>query len=195
VALYQTVNKGFVVTRDCDAAEMATYNLGVACSIRENVGGLTAVGLESVFSWAVNEWLDLGATYANAKAYYNNDNLTNAGKSYMYMPRVRMNLRAAVKPAPGWKIELEQDHYSSYFTNAANTTSYSRPDLYTLRASYRRKDWSFWLHAINITDRKYATRVQTTSIAGVNVLAGMAGQGNSGSYLPLTLRAGVSYAF
>jgi outer membrane receptor protein involved in Fe transport len=195
VALYQTVNKGFVVTRDCDPAETAALNLGAACSIRENVGGLTATGLESVLSWAVNDWLDLGATYANAKAYYNNDNRTNAGKSYMYMPRVRMNLRLAVKPAPGWKIELEQDHFSSYFINAANTDAYSRPDLYSLRASYRSKAWSFWLHAINLTDQKYTTRVSASTIAGVSVLATSAGQGNSGSYTPLTLRAGLSYQF
>jgi outer membrane receptor protein involved in Fe transport len=195
VAAYQTINQNFAVTRDCDAAESATLNLGAACSIRENVGGLTAVGLESVFSWAVSDWLDLGATYANAKAYYNNNNRTNAGKSYMYMPRIRANLRVAVKPAPGWKVELEQDHMSSYFYNAANTLSYSRPDLYTLRASYRTKDWSFWLHAINLTDKKYTTRVQSITINGVSVVGTTAGQGNSGTYTPLTLRAGVSYQF
>jgi iron complex outermembrane receptor protein len=195
VATYQTINQNFAVTRDCDAGERAALNLGAACSIRENVGGLTAIGLESVLSWAVNDWLDLGATYANAKAYYNNNNRTNAGKSYMYMPRVRANLRVAVKPAAGWKVELEQDYMSSYFYDAANTLSYSRPDLYTLRASYRSKDWSFWLHAINLTDKKYTTRVQTTTINGTSVVGTTAGQGNSGTYTPLTLRAGVSYQF
>jgi outer membrane receptor protein involved in Fe transport len=193
--LYQTINKNFAVTRDCDAAERAALNLGAACSIRENVGGLTAVGLESVFSWAATDWLEFGATYANAKAYYNNDNLTNAGKSYMYMPRVRANLRVAVKPAPGWNVELEQDYMSSYFYDAANTLSAKRPDLFTLRARYRSKDWSFWMHVINLTDKKHTTRVQSTTINGVSVVGTTAGQGNSGSYLPLTLRAGVSYQF
>lgn len=195
VALYHTYNQGFVASRACTAAEATALNLGAACNINENVGGLTAKGLESMFSWAVNDWLDVGATYANAKALYNSDNRTNAGKSYMAMPRERLNLRIAVKPAPGWNIELEHDHYSSYFTDAANTTTYSRPDLYNLRASYRSKDWSFWLHAINLTDQKYATRVSSITTAGVSVLTAMAGQGNSGTYTPLTLRAGVSYKF
>lgn len=195
VALYHTNNKGFIATRDCSAAEANDLNQGAACSIRENVGGLTASGLESMLSWAATDWLEIGATYVNAKATYNSDNKTNAGKSYGWMPRERLNLRLAVKPAAGWNIELERDHYSSYFTNAANTDSYSRPDLYSLRASYRSKVWSFWLHALNLTNQKYATRVSSSTIAGVSVLATAAGQGNSGTYTPLTLRAGVSYAF
>ena len=35
-----------------------------------------------------------------------------------------------------------------------------------------------------------------STIAGVsNVLAASAGQGNAGTYTPLTLRAGISYSF
>lgn len=195
VALYHTNNQGFIAARDCTAAEATALNLGAACKINENVGGLTAKGLESMFSWAANSWLDLGATYANARANYNLDNKTNAGNSYAAMPKQRLNLRVAVKPAPGWLVELEGDHISSYFVDSANSGSYSRPDLYNLRASYRSKDWSFWLHALNITDQKYATRVSYITTAGVSVLTAMAGQGNSGTYTPLALRAGVSYKF
>lgn len=196
VALYHTYNQGFIVARDCTAAETAAF--GSACKINENAGGLTAKGLESMFSWAANSWLDLGATYTNARAYYNSYKTTTAdysGNSYSAMPKQRLNLRVAVKPAPGWLVELEGDHISSYFVDTANSGTYSRPDLYNLRASYRSKDWSFWLHALNITDQKYATRVSYITTAGVSVLTAMAGQGNSGTYTPLALRAGVSYKF
>lgn len=196
VALYHTDNKGFINTRDCTAAESTSLNGGADCDIRENLGGLTAKGVESVFNWAVNDWLDLGATYVNSQARYHEDNAgETAGKSYMYMPRERLNLRVGVKPAAKWNIELEYDHVSSYFYDTANTQTYSRPDLVNLRASYRGKDWSFWLHVLNLTDQKYATRVGNNTIAGVRVLSAMAGQGNSGTYTPLTLRAGISYKF
>lgn len=198
VALYHTYNQGFIIGRDCTTAEATALNAGAACSINENAGGLTAKGLESMFTWSATRWLDIGATYTNARAYYNSyktKTVDYSGNSYQAMPRQRLNLRVAVKPAPGWLVELEGDHTSSYFVNTENSGTYSRPDLYNLRASYRSKDWSFWLHALNITDQKYVTRAGYSTIAGVSVLAASAGQGNSGTYTPLTLRAGVSYRF
>jgi len=196
IAVYHSDSKGFINTRDCTADEAARLNGGADCDIRENLGGLTTKGVESVFNWAANEWLDIGATYVNAQALYHDDNVgATAGKSYMYMPRERLNLRVAVKPAPKWTVELEYDHISRYFYDTANTQTYSRPDLFSLRTSYRSKNWSFWLHALNLTDQKYTTRVGNGTIAGVSVLTAQAGQGNSGTYTPLSLRAGLSYTF
>jgi iron complex outermembrane receptor protein len=196
IAIYHSDTKGFINTRDCTAAEATALNGGADCDIRENLGGLTAKGVESVFNWVANDWLDIGATYVNSQALYHDDNVgATAGMSYMYMPRERLNLRLGVKPAPKWRVELEYDHISSYFYDTANTLTYSRPDLFSLRASYRDKNWSFWLHALNLTDEKYTSRVGNSTIAGVSVVAAMAGQGNSGTYTPLTLRAGLSYKF
>jgi outer membrane receptor protein involved in Fe transport len=198
LALYHTSNKGFIVARDCSLAERAALNGGNACRINENAGQLTAKGFESMASWAAAEWLDVGITYTYAEAYYNKYKTTTfdySGNSYQAMPRNRINLRLAFKPAPKWMVELEGDHYSKYFVNSENTGTYARPDLFSLRASYRSKDWSFWFHAINLTNEKYATRVGYSTIAGVSQLAASAGQGNAGSYTPLTLRAGISYSF
>jgi iron complex outermembrane recepter protein len=199
VALYQTTNQGFVVSRVCTAAEAAALNAGVTCNVNENAGQLTSKGLESMFNWAATTWLDVGATYTNARAYYDRYKTTTvdySGNSYQAMPRHRMNLRIAVKPAQGWQAELEGDHISTYYVDTANSATYSRPDLFSLRTSYRDKNWSFWLHILNLTNRQYATRVSYATIAGQsNVLAASAGQGNAGSYLPRTLRAGVAYNF
>jgi iron complex outermembrane receptor protein len=207
VALYHTANKGFNATRICTLDEQIALNAGATCNVNENAGQLSAKGLESMFSWAASRWLDIGATYTNARAYYDNyisSSISSAGvitktnysgNSYQAMPRHRMNLRIAVKPAIGWQVELECDHISSYFVDPANSGTYSRPDLFNLRASYRSKDWSFWAHTLNLTNRQYATRVGYSTIAGVNQLAASAGQGNSGSYTPRTFRAGVSYNF
>lgn len=200
VTLFDAKTDGFNTTRACTVAEQAALNLGAACTINEAAGQLATRGLESVLAWSFTPWLDVGATYTNARVWFTDYKTTTfdfTGKSYQAAPRHKLNLRVGVKPAPGWLIELEGDHISDYYVdNTNNNGTYSRPDLYTLRASYRSRDWSFWLHAINLFDTKYATRVQLSTIGGVgSVLAAQAGQGNAGSYTPLTLRAGVSYRF
>ncbi len=199
VTLYNTVNDGFNVTRVCTAAEAAALNNGATCNINENAGQLTARGLETMFSWAVNSWFDVGATYTNARAYYNTyktATVNYSGNSYQAMPNQRLNVRASFKPAANWQVELEGDHISDYYVDTANSGTYTRPDLYNLRASYRqKKDLSLWLHVLNLTNQEYATRVGYSTIAGISTLAASAGQGNSGSYIPLTLRIGASYKF
>jgi outer membrane receptor protein involved in Fe transport len=200
LTFYHADTKGFLVTRTCSAAEQVALNGGATCTVNEAAGGLATKGLESMLSWAATSWLDLGATYTNARAWYTDYKTTTynyTGKSYQAMPRHKLNLRIGVKPAPGWLVELEGDHISDYYVDNTNDLgSYARPDLFNLRASYRSKDWSFWLHALNLTNQQYATRVQLSTIAGVqNTLAAQAGQGNAGSYTPLNLRAGVSYSF
>jgi outer membrane receptor protein involved in Fe transport len=196
---YDALTQGFNTTRSCTAAEQVALNGGATCTLNEAAGKLATNGLESTLSWAATSWLDLGATYTNARAYYvdyRTKTVDYTGNSYQAIPRHKLNLRVGVKPAPGWLVELEADHVSDYFVDTENSGTYARPNLFNLRASYRAKDWSFWLHALNITNQQYATRVGYSTIAGVsNVLAASAGQGNSGSYTPLTLRAGVAYNF
>ncbi len=200
MTLFDARSRGFNTTRTCSAAEQAALNGGATCTINEAAGQLATRGLESMVNWAATTWLDLGATYTNSRVWFTDFKTTTfdfSGKTYQAAPRHKLNLRIGVKPAPGWLVELEGDHISEYFVdNTNNAGSYTRPDLFSLRASYRQKDWSLWLHAINLTNRVYATRVQLSTVGGVaNVQAAQAGQGNAGSYAPLTLRAGVSYNF
>lgn len=203
VTLFDAESNGFLVTRNCSADEQTAYNGGAACTINDAAGKLAARGLESTWSWSVTSWLDLGATYTNQRIWFvdyktaGSSGFDYAGKNYQAAPRHKLNLRVGVKPAAGWLVELEADHLSEYYVDNTNQAgTYQRPDLFNLRASYRAKDWSFWLHALNLTDQKYATRVQLSTVAGVrDVAAAQAGQGNAGSYTPLTLRAGISYQF
>jgi outer membrane receptor protein involved in Fe transport len=199
VTYYEGVTNGFVVARTCTAAEALALNNNVTCNVNENAGKINLSGLESMLGYAVNSWLDVGATYTNARVWWGNYKtaaVNYTGLSYQAMPKEKLNLRIAFKPAPGWKVELEADHMTAYWTDTLNTTSYKRPDLFNLRASYRSKEWSFWAQALNITNQKYATRVGQSTIAGVVVAqAASAGQGNSGSYTPIGLRVGASYNF
>jgi hypothetical protein len=188
----------YATSRVCTLGEAAALNNSATCNINVNSGQMTSKGLESMFSWAANNWLDVGATYVNARAYWGDSKVGSnfANQSYQALPRHHVNLRLAAKPALGWQVELEGDYIARYFISSDNSLgTYSRPDLYTLRTSYRSKQWSYWLHVINLTNQQYATRVSYTSVAGLNQLAASAGQGNSGSYLPRTLRAGVSFNF
>jgi iron complex outermembrane receptor protein len=197
---FDALSDGFIIARTCSAAEAATYNGGLACTINDAAGQVAAKGLESMLSWDVNAWLNLGATYTNQRVWfpeYKTTTVDYSGKTYQAAPRHKLNLRLGVKPAPGWFIELEGDYISEYYVDSTNDKgTYKRPDLFNLRASYRSKAWSFWLHALNLTDKKYSTRTMLSTVGGVrDVLVAQAGQGNAGSYTPLTLRAGVSYQF
>lgn len=200
VTLFDALTDGFILTRDCTAAEQLAFNGGASCTINDAAGQVAARGVESMFTWTVTPWLDIGATYTNQRVWFP-EFVTPAfdfsGKSYQAAPRHKLNLRVGIKPAPGWLVELEGDYISEYYVDNTNINgTYNRPNLFSLRASYRKKDWLFWLHAINLTDQEYATRVQLSRIGGGNnVLSSQAGQGNAGSYTPLTLRAGVSYSF
>lgn len=205
VTLFDADADGFLVTRDCTAGEEATFNAGVACTIQDSAGQLSTRGIESTFRWAATSWLDVGATYTNSRVWFTDYKVVNSngsvnfdysGRDYQAAPRQKLNLRLGFKPAPGWLVELEGDHIASYYVDNKNTGgTYSRPDLFNLRASYRNDKWSVWMHALNLTDREYATRVQLSTVAGKQVLAAQAGQGNAGSYTPLTIRVGVSYDF
>lgn len=197
---FDGLTDGFIITRNCSVAEQGTYNGGALCTIYDAAGQVATKGLESMLTWNAASWLDLGATYTNSRAWFADYRTTAydyTGKSYQSMPRHKLNLRVGVKPAPGWLVELEGDYISRYYVDNTNDNgTYKRPNLFSLRASYRSKDWSFWLHAINLTDRKYSTRTMLSTVAGVrDVLVAQAGQGNSGSYTPRTLRVGVSYQF
>lgn len=200
VALYHLTINDFMTTKQCDAAESLAFNgnAAVACNLNVNSGKLTSSGLESMLSWAAKSWLDVGATYVNARAYWGDEKIGSAfaNQSYQALPRHRMNLRLAAKPAQGWQVELEGDYIAKYYVSPDNSKgTYSRPDLYTLRTSYRDKNWSFWFHIINLTNQQYATRVGYSNITGQNQPAASAGQGNSGSYLPRTYRVGLGYNF
>ncbi len=202
VTLFDADADGFLVTRDCLASEAAAFNGGAACTIQDSAGQLSTRGLESTFRWAATSWLDVGATYTNSRVWFTDYKTVGvggfdySGRDYQAAPRQKLNLRLGFKPAPGWLVELEGDHIASYYVDNKNTGgTYSRPDLFNLRASYRNDKWSVWMHALNLTDREYATRVQQSTVAGKQVMAAQAGQGNAGSYTPLTIRVGVSYDF
>ncbi|HUX62578.1 TonB-dependent receptor [Sulfuricella sp.] len=173
VAVYHTTIENMIV-------KSGTTNL--------NAGKVSFKGVETGLSLATAKWLDLGLshTYAvNTYEDYVNSGVNYSGLSYQASPRHHLNLRLTARPAAKWKVELEGDYTSRYYIDDKNSDTYQRPSLYNLRASYADGPWSFWMHALNLLDTKYAERVLVLNNTRV-IDAG---------YHPLTLRAGVSYKF
>lgn len=180
---YHTDFRNLIVSTLCGDTEL--------CYTRnENAASAHASGFETTLDYPVNAYLDLGVSHTYARYRYDDyvsGSSDYSGKERYYTPRNHFNLRVVVKPAPGWRVELEMDHIESYYTNQALTDSYERPDLYNLRASYTGKSWSGWLHVLNLFDTKYAERVGSTD-AGVR-------NSYTAGYAPLTVRVGIAYQF
>jgi outer membrane receptor protein involved in Fe transport len=180
---YETDFTNLIVQTTCATTERCYQR-------NENAASAHANGVETLLEYPINTYLDVGLTHTYARYAY--DNYVSGGKDYSgkeryYTPRNHYNLRATLKPAPGWRVELEMDHIDSYYTNQMLNDSYQRPDVYNLRASYTGKTWGFWLHALNLLDTKVPERVTSNEVTRARTY--------TEGYFPLTIRAGVSYNF
>lgn len=181
---YETDFKNLIVSQAC------IQNVEFCRTRNVNAAKASAHGFETALSYDINRYLEIGLSHTYARYRYDNYKTATAdysGTRRYYTPRNHYNLRVVLKPAAGWRVELEGDYLDSYYTNQANSDSYSRPDLYNLRASYSAKSWSTWLHVLNLTDTKYAERVGSTD-------AGVRNSFDAG-YTPRLVRVGVSYQF
>lgn len=180
---YRTDFRNLIVQTTCASTELCYQR-------NENAASAHASGVETSLEYPVTKYVDVALAHTYARYAYDDYVSATAnysGKERYYTPRNHYNLRAIVKPAPGWRVEVELDHISSYYTNQMLTDSYARPDLYNLRASYTGKSWGFWLHVLNLFNTKAAERVTSDE----TTLARTYSEG----YTPLTLRAGVAYRF
>ncbi|MFZ2269894.1 MAG: TonB-dependent receptor [Azonexus sp.] len=184
VAYFDTDLTNMMVRENCDTLIETCYQKNVTA------GRANLHGLETSLSYGLTDWLDVGLahTYSIVKYLdYKTPNFDYSGNTWKGAPSEHLNLRLVVRPAEGWRTELEMDHISSYYRNNENVRgTYSRPDLFHLRMSYNAKTWTGWLHVLNLFDTKYAERAWMTAAGAATYDEG---------YKPLTLRAGISYRF
>lgn len=181
---YETEFTNLIVSQAC------IQNVDFCRTRNVNAAKASAHGFETALSYDINKFLEIGLTHTYARYRYGDYKTASAdysGTKRYYTPRNHYNLRVVVRPATGWRVEVEGDYIDSYYTNQANTDRYSRPDLYNLRASYTAKSWSAWLHVLNLMDTKYAERLGSTD-------AGVRNSYDPG-YAPRLVRVGVSYQF
>ncbi|MDX9766870.1 MAG: TonB-dependent receptor [Ectothiorhodospiraceae bacterium] len=191
VGLFRSVVRNQAVSQPCggdttlcpdDASASATYPVAA--------GKVKFQGIEGTLTWDPFERVGfaLAHTYAlNRYVEFVERSIDYSGNTMTSSPKHHLNARITWRPLPTTRIELEGDYISRYYTNSFNTDSYARPVLYHLRADYRPdKRWSFWLHALNLFDTEYASRVSATN-AAVPV------RSYSEGYGPRTLRVGAAY--
>ncbi|MET3981307.1 iron complex outermembrane receptor protein [Mucilaginibacter sp. UYP25] len=99
------------------------------------------------------------STGANTVTVYNGNRMSNA-------PSWIANSELTYKPAyiNGFRIAGEWQHIASYFTNPANTKTYSGYDILNLRTGFDVKSGplkgaGIWFNVLNLTNKLYATLV------------------------------------
>jgi iron complex outermembrane receptor protein len=115
---------------------------------------------------------------------YNGNRMSNA-------PAWIANSELTYKPAflPGFRIAPEWQHINEYFTDPANTKTYSGYNIYNLRLGYDVKSSllkgaGIWFNVLNVTNQLYATSV-TSSQYGDTYYAAP----------PRVYTLGISYSF
>lgn len=181
VALYSMTIKDKIISQTIDPVTQASQYL--------NVGKTSHKGIETMVSVLPMDLLRLTVAYTYSENKYEDYKDLNAATAYNYSgnwmprsPKQHLNTRLAVLPAKGLEIEVEMDAVGKQFADDTNQNTYERPLLYNLRTTYDLRAWQFWLHVLNLSDRKYASYVS-------------ASRGNL-SYFPgdpRTVYAGVGY--
>jgi len=137
----------------------------------------------------------IGGTFASH--IFNKYSEISGGKSIGYdghqmtnAPKWIANSEITWKPAfiAGFRTGVEWQHLGKYFTNAANTKTYSGYDLFNLRTAYRissgsAKGLEVWFNVMNLTNKLYATTVTGNSYGDTYTAAP-----------PRTLSLGISHS-
>ncbi|MCW9002425.1 MAG: TonB-dependent receptor [Rhodospirillales bacterium] len=179
LALYHTTMRDFVVIKDQAGQDGVT-----------NVGKVEFKGVEASGAYLATDYLKFAGAYTYARNKFIDyiDGATDySGNDLSSSPKHHVNLRATWMPLENLELELAWNKISNYFTHDNNDADpdgkASRPGIFTLRASYDMGPWSFWGHAHNLLNTKYAERVSYstsgggsrsyTSGEGLNIYAGL----------------------
>lgn len=105
-------------------------------------------------------------TYVDYSEVVNGSNVSYNGKTMNNAPNWIANSEITYKPNyfKGFRIAAEWQHLDGFFTNPANTKSYSGYNIYNLRMGYNFKNKvikgaGIWFNALNVTNALYATNV------------------------------------
>jgi iron complex outermembrane recepter protein len=124
------------------------------------------------------------ATNTSTVTVYNGNRMNNA-------PAWIANSELTYKPQfiPGFRIAGEWQHIAQFFTNPANTKSYSGYDIFNVRLGYEAKQntlkgFGIWFNVLNLTNKLYATNVTSNQYGDTYTAAP-----------PRTYTLGLSYSF
>jgi iron complex outermembrane receptor protein len=130
-------------------------------------------------------------TFVDYSEVVSGQNVSYNGKTMNNAPNWIANSEITYKPNyfKGFRIAAEWQHLDGFFTNPANTKSYSGYNIYNLRMGYNFKNKvikgaGIWFNALNITNALYATNVVSNQYGDTYTAAP-----------PRVFTVGISYSF
>ena len=187
-ALYYMKGKDEVVS-------VSTKVNGITVRENKNVGESSHKGLELGLKFnPTKEW---NFRFAGAISSHKYDSFITkivdgqtivdySGNDMPGAPKFVSNTILTYKPTylKGFRMGLEWQHVSEYYTDDKNTTTYDGYNIFNLRTAYNFKNIELFLNVMNIDDTLYATRV-STSWGRTTYTPGM----------PRTFYGGITYKF
>ncbi len=165
IALYAMYGKDEVVS-------VTTKVGGITTRENKNVGETGHKGVEFGLKYKASK--ELIFRYAGAYSHhYYIDFVTKiidgvaikdySGNDMQGAPKWVTNANIDYKPnfLKGFRIGLEWQHVSSYYTDIKNLSTYKGYDTFNLRTGYNKKKIGVFLNIMNLTDKLYSTRVNT----------------------------------
>jgi iron complex outermembrane recepter protein len=178
--------------------EIITQLLPDNTTQNQNAGATRHRGIEYSLTYAPVNSLSFRFGGTNARHTYveyseviSGKNVSYNGKTMNNAPNWIANSEITYKPNyfKGFRIAAEWQHLNGFFTNPANTKSYSGYNIYNLRMGYNFKNKvikgaGIWFNALNITNALYATNVVSNQYGDTYTAAP-----------PRVFTLGISYSF
>ncbi len=165
---YNLGNKGFAevaIYRLDGANEVVSVRMQDGTSLKKNAGETRHQGVElSVHYRPLTDlFLQIGGTYADHKYIQFVDGKQDvSGNQMKGAPHWMMNSKITYKPIffDGFRISLEWQGISQYYTDAENQYTYKGFNIFNARAGYQWKGIEVWANLLNLTNQRYATIVE-----------------------------------
>jgi outer membrane receptor protein involved in Fe transport len=169
--------------------EIVSVRLADGSYENQNTGKTSHNGMEANLKYAIlpDVAIRLSGSYAQHKYIeFVQQGKVFSGNKMAQAPPYIYNGEITYKPAyaAGFRIGLEVQGMSSYFTDPANTAGYKGFIMFNARAGYNLRGFELWVNGVNITNRIYATTVEKSAFGT--------------SYRPGQLRSfnmGIAYTF
>ncbi len=154
-----------------------------------NAGHTRHRGIEYTLLYQPGGFLSIrlsGTNASHAFVTFNENGNDYSGNDMMNAPRWIANGEISVSPsiARGLRLSAEWQHVSSYLMDNGNTATYDGHDVFYVRASFSRSNWTVWANLNNVFDDVFAATAAAYSFGTLY---------NAGQVRTLT--AGVDYSF
>lgn len=134
-------------------------------TVYANAGKTRKKGFEFSGTYHLDKFWELGASYAYSDyrfvQYVDSNGRDLSGKQLPYVPRNQYALFALYKHPAGFKARIQANGWGQYYTDDANTDTYSGYEMVTnVMLGYEKGRHSIQLNIDNLFDKHYAMEVK-----------------------------------